>query len=106
MTGAVSDQMSDNWVSDQREVADGIKNLVANELVFERQRVIEHAGLAEDDGVIERATERQTVLPQHFDILQERKCPRRRNLFNEALFGDSDRARLMPEQRMVVADAI
>src|SRR5262249_33742253 len=106
MTGTVSNQVPDNRVSDQREVADGIENLVPDELVFEPQRVVEHAGLAEDDGVIKRATERQAVLPQHFDILQEGKCPRWRNLFNEALFGDSDGARLMPEQRMVVADAI
>src|SRR5205814_5905876 len=50
--------------------------------------------------------ERETVLTQHLDVLEERKGPRRRDLFDERLFRDAQRARLMPQQRMVVADAV
>ena len=106
VTGAVRDQVPDHRIADEREVADRVENLVADEFVFESERVVEHAGFAEHDRVIERAAERQTVLPQHFDVLQERERSRRRDLFDEALFGDSERSRLMTQQRMVVADAV
>jgi hypothetical protein len=50
--------------------------------------------------------ERQAVLPQHLDVLEERERARRRELFDERLFGDAQRARLVPQQRMIVADAV
>src|SRR5215212_7705623 len=103
VAGAMSDKMADDRVAHEREVADSIEDLVADELVLEAERVVEDAGLAEDDGVVERAAERQAVLSQHLDILEERKRARRRKFLDERLFGDAQRARLMPQQRMVVA---
>jgi len=50
--------------------------------------------------------ERQAVLPKHFDVFQERERARRRDIFDERLFGDPQRPRLVPEQRVVVADAV
>ena len=50
--------------------------------------------------------ERQTALPQHLDFLQESERPRRRDLFDETLFGNPHRPRLVPEERMVEADAV
>ena len=57
---------------------------MADELVLEPQRVVEHAGFAEHDGVVERSAERQSALPEHLDFLQEAERPRRRDLFDEA----------------------
>ena len=79
---------------------------MADELVLEAQRVVEHAGLAEDDGVVERAAERQAALAQHLDFLQEPERPRRRDLLDEALFGDPHRPRLVAQERVVEADAV
>ena len=85
MAGAMRDEVADHRVADERQVADRVENLVADELVLEAQRVVQHAGLAEDDRVLERAAERQAVLPQHLDVLQERERARRRDLLDERL---------------------
>ncbi len=76
-------------MADQRQVANHIQNLVADELVFEPQRV-EHAGLAEHDRVLERAAERQAALAQHFHFLQEPERARRRDLVDEHLLVEID----------------
>ena len=55
----------------QRHVADHVQDLVAHELVVEPQRVVQHAGVADDDGVLERAAERQPLLAQHLHFLEE-----------------------------------
>src|SRR2546427_3092499 len=106
MPGAVRDEMADDRMADEREVADGVENLVADELVLEPQRVVEPTRFAQHDGVLERAAERQTVLAQHLDVLEERERARRRDLLHERGLGDTDGPRLMAEQRMVVADAV
>jgi hypothetical protein len=54
----------------------------------------------------ERPAKGQPVLPQHLDVLQEREGARRRDVLDEAVFGDAQRARLVPQQRVVVADAV
>ena len=92
-------------IPDQRQVANHVQNLVAHELVLEPQR-IEHAGLAEDDRVLERAAEREPALAQHLDFLQEAERPRRRDLVDEHVLVEVDRLLLMPEQRMIEADRV
>jgi hypothetical protein len=57
-------------------------------------------------GVLERTAEREAVLTQHLDVLEEREGARRRDLLDERLLGDAERARLVPQQRVVVADAV
>ncbi len=48
------------WQTEQREVAHEVEDLVANELVLEAKPVgIEHARFVQDDGVLQRAAERQ-----------------------------------------------
>src|SRR5437870_919646 len=42
VTGAVRDKVTDDRVADEREIADRIQYLVADELVFESERVVEH----------------------------------------------------------------
>ena len=106
VAGAVGHEVADDRIADQRKIADGVEDLVADELVLETERVVENAGLAEDDGVLQRATERQAVLTQHLDVFQERERPRGCDFLDERLFGDAQRARLVAQQRMIVADAV
>src|SRR5690349_10522842 len=103
---AMGHQVTDNGIADEREIADRIENLVADELVIESKGIVEDAGLAENHRVFERAAERQAVLPQHLDVLQERERPRRRDLLDERLLGDAQGPRLMTKQRVIVADAV
>ena len=102
---AMGHHMTDDRPADQREVANHIQNLVANKLVFEPQRV-QHAGVANDDGVLERAAERQAVLAQPLDFLQEAERARGRDVVGEGGFGNALGARLVPQQRMVKADGV
>src|SRR5262249_49484402 len=69
---AVRDQVADYRIAHEREIADRVQNLVADELVLEAERVVQDARLAEHDGVLERSAERQPVLPHHLDVLEER----------------------------------
>ena len=85
---AVRDQVADHRGADQRQVADHVQDLVAHELVLEPQRVVQHARLADHDRVLERAAEREAVLPQHLDFLQEAEGARRRDLLDERRLGD------------------
>ena len=55
---AMRHQMADDRVADERHIADHVQNLVPHELVVEPQRVVQHAGIADDDRVLERAAER------------------------------------------------
>ena len=52
MPAAVHHQMPLDGVANQRQIPHDIKDLVTHELVFEAKRV-EHACLAEHDGVFE-----------------------------------------------------
>ena len=105
MAAAMHDQVAQNRMADERQVANHVQNLVADELVLEPKRV-EHAGLAEHDGVLERAAERQAALPQHFDFLQEAERARRRDLVDEHLLVEIQRLLLVPQQRVVEADGV
>ena len=106
VAAAVRDEMADHREADERQIADDVEDLVADELVLEAQRVVQHAGLSEHDRVVERAAERQAALPQHLDFLQEAKRAGRRNLLDERLFRDLHRPRLMPDERVIEADAV
>ena len=85
VTAAVGDDVADDRVADQGQVADRVEDLVADELVLEAERVVQHAGLADHDGVVERAAEREALLAQRLDFLEERERARRGNLVDEAL---------------------
>src|SRR4029450_11198354 len=65
MACAMRDEMSDDWIADEGQIANRIENLVANELVFETQRVVENTCLTEHHRIFEPATKREAVLPQH-----------------------------------------
>src|SRR5262245_46291862 len=83
---AMRDGMRGDGVSEEREAADEIEDLVADELVFEAQRAVEDAGVANHDRVVERSAQRQTVLAQHLHFLQEGERARWRDLVDERVF--------------------
>ena len=64
VTAAMGDEVADQRTADERHVANHIQNLVPHELVVEAERVVEDAGVADDDGVLERAAKGQTLLAQ------------------------------------------
>ena len=101
----MDDDVALDRVADEGEVADHVENLVADELVLEPQRV-EDAGLPEHDRVLERAAERQALLAQHLDFLQEAERPRRRDLVHERLLIHVHRLLLVTEERVVEADRV
>ena len=105
VTGTMRHDVSHDRVADQRQVADHIQNLVADELVLEAERV-EGAGVADDDRVLERAAERQSLLPQPLHFLQEAERARRGDVLGEALFRDPLGPRLVAQQRMIEADRV
>src|SRR4030095_13069443 len=68
MACAMGDEMPDDWIADEGQIANRIENLVANELVFETQRVVENTCLTEHHRIFERAAKREAVLTQHLDV--------------------------------------
>src|SRR4029450_468782 len=106
MACAMRDEMPDDWIADEGQIANRIENLVANELVFETQRVVENTCLTEHHRIFERSAKRKPVLPQHLDVFQERHRASRRDVVDERLFRDAQRPGLMTQKRVIVADAV
>ena len=98
--------MPDQRVAHQSKVADDIENLVSDEFVLEPQRGVQDARFSQNDGVVERSSERQSLLAEHLDLLQEAEGARRRDLVDEYLFAHPQCARLIPQQRVIEADAV
>src|SRR5262245_47931070 len=62
----------EQWLASERQVPDGVEDLVANEFVAEPQAVrIEDAVLAHNEGVLERRPERVAGGPQFGDVAHE-----------------------------------
>src|SRR4029453_12149334 len=55
MAWARRDEMPDDWIADEGQIANRIENLVANELVFETQRVVENTCLPDHHPILQRA---------------------------------------------------
>src|SRR5512143_377429 len=78
-------------MAQQIKVADGVEHLVFDELVVVAQSVlVEHAELVHDDGVVERAAERETLVAQVFDLMHEAERARARDLFRIGGIGEVD----------------
>ena len=77
-----------------------------HELVVEAQRVVQHAGVADDNRVLERAAEREALLAHPLHFLQETEGARGRDVVDERVFRQPDSARLVAQQRMVERDAV
>src|SRR5438105_15576617 len=87
MAGPMCDEMANHRIADEREVADRVEDLVADELVLEAERVVEDAGLAQHDRVLERSAERESILAEHLDVFEKRERPCRRDVLAERFLG-------------------
>src|ERR1700751_2461568 len=89
----------------QRKVADGVQHLVADALVGEARALrVENAVVADDEGVLERGTQRVTRVPQGRDVAHEAEGARARELAAECLGFQIDRESLASDQRMIELD--
>ena len=59
MAGEVSGDLAADGITQEIQVADDVQDLVADELVAEAELRVEHATLADDDGILQRAPVRQ-----------------------------------------------
>ena len=75
--------MTDDWIPHQSQITDHIENLVANEFVFEPQGTVEHAGLAQDNCVVEGGTKREAFLAKHLSFFEKTKRPSRCDLIHK-----------------------
>src|SRR3954471_6900623 len=86
----------------QREVADGVQHLVTDEFVGEARALrIENAVVADDEGVLERGTQRITRVPQGRDVAHEAEGARARKLAAEYVGFQVDRQSLASDQRVI-----
>ena len=99
MAGVARDDVALNRAAEQREVADQVEDLVPDELVAIAE-LVQHAALADDDRVVERAALRQAVPAQLIDVLQEAVGPGRRELPDERFFCRLARNHLGSDGRM------
>ena len=61
-------QPTDEGVGEEREITDGVEDLVPHEFVGEPELVVEDAGLTNDHRVLEAAAEGEAALAQHLDV--------------------------------------
>ena len=92
--------------AEQREVADEIEDLVADELVAEAQRAREDAGVVEDDGVVQAAAARQSPRAQLRDLAREAEGPRRSDARREFLGPEREGQLLAAHDRMRKVDLV
>src|SRR5262249_58218835 len=70
----------------ERQIADRVEDLVADELVREARALrIEDAVVGDDEGVFERRTEGVARIPQRSDVAHEAEGARARNLAPERI---------------------
>ena len=99
------DDVAGDGTAEQRQVADEVEHLVADELVAIAQPV-ERRGLADDDRVVERAAERAPTLSQEAQIFQEAVRARRRVLGDERLLRRRPGQHLRADDRMLVVERV
>src|SRR5215470_6872949 len=86
----------------EREVADRVEHLVAHELVGKARAFrVEDAVVADDQGVLERGSERIARIPQGRDVAHEAEGARAGDLAAERLWLYVDRQGLAADERVV-----
>ena len=81
MARLVGGKCGQQGVAGEIEIADGVEDLVLDELVGVTQSVaVEHAVLVHHDGVFEAAAEGQALVTQRLDVLHETKGARPGNV--------------------------
>src|SRR5512145_2371596 len=103
MPGLVRDESTEERCAEHIEVADGVEQLVADELVREAQALaVQHALLVEHDRVVEPAAERESTALQVFHLMHEAERAGACDLLQIRSLGeiDADRLRAALDHRM------
>ena len=106
MSGIPRHDVAQHRAADQRQVPDHVEDLVAHELVLEPQGAVQDPLLPHHDGVRQGASEREPLLPQQLEILQEAVRPRGRELLDEDPFGRHERRDLHPHGGVLVIERV
>ena len=106
MAGLHGLEVAHHRVAQQREVPDGVEDLVADELVLEAQGVVQDAGLPDDHRVLQAAPPGQARPPQRFHLAQEAEGAGGGDVGGEGLGGHAHGEGLMAQERVVEADRI
>src|SRR5712692_7937396 len=99
------DDVADDGTAEERQVADEVENLVADELITIAEAV-EDAALAEDHGVLERTAARQPLPPHLAEVLEEAVGARGREVLDEHSLAGRARERERPDGGMVVVERV
>src|SRR5881296_2765292 len=91
--------------AEQRQIAEQVQDLVADELVAVAQPV-QRAAIAEHDRVVERAAARQAVLPHEPEVAEEAVRPGRGELLDERPLTRRPGEDLRPDRRMVAVQRV
>ena len=91
--------------AEERQIAEQIQDLVADELVAVAEPV-QRAAIAEHDRVVERAPARQTVLPHEPEVAEEAVRPGRGELLDERPLARRPGEDLRPDRRVVVVQRV
>ena len=96
MAGLVTDELADQAVTQQIQVANGVQHLVLDEFVLVTQPVlVEDAILIHHDGIIDTAAQRQILAAQELDIAHETERPGPRHFLHERGRGEIDAGHLV-----------
>src|SRR5438132_14281450 len=87
--------------SDQREVAEEIEDLVADEFVAEAERPIDDRVVVEDDAVLHSSTARESGGAKLFDLAHKSERPRGSDLAQEVVVVVVELVALLPDHRMI-----
>src|SRR5581483_6065548 len=73
VSGAISDYLSQNAMTEQGEIADQVENLVAYELIAKTERPVLNASIGQHDGVLFRSATNESHVAQRALVSQKTK---------------------------------
>ena len=109
MAGAFGDDAAEDAVAGEREIADEVEHLVANEFVGKAQASVLHAVAAEDDSVFRRGAADESHVAQHALVFAEAEGARGGDLRAVGIGREIDREILAMDGRGevdLVGDAV
>src|SRR5947207_5310171 len=106
MPGLRRGDLADDGTADEREVAEEVEDLVADELVAEAEVAADHSFVVEHDAVLDRAAARETGGAHLLDVAQETERTGRGNLLEEAVVIEVELQRLPSDHGMAEIDLV
>src|SRR3954447_3261982 len=98
--------LADDRAADEREIAQQIEDLVADELVAEAEVAADHAFVVEHDAVLDRAAAGEAGSAHLLDIAQEAKRAGRRDFLEETVVVEVELQRLPSDDRVAEIDLV